>query len=171
MIHLIVLQASNWTPQSSLFPSSSKAQVTSICGFVRGVSSSLDKYFTSDEIPDVIDDRNFVNLPSEFLYQLKLLPLPDVDPNTLPKLVEGELKLWLPASEPRPADLSDVSLFFELNRLSHFRFGPMKRLDFCHCSAAFTNLSFCQVDIKSASSEIEGELIAGESYLIDLNEG
>lgn len=154
-----------------MFPNSSRAQVTSICGFVRGVSSSFDKYFTSDEIPEVIEDLNFVNQPSEFLYPLKLLPLPDVEPKTLPKFVEGELKLWLPAKEPSPADLSDVSLFFELNKLSLFRFGPIKRFDFYLYSAAFTNFSFCWVDIKSASSDIDGEFIAGESYQIDLNDG
>lgn len=100
-----------------------------------------------------------------------MLPLPEVDPNTLPKLVEGELKLWLPARDPSPADLSDTSLFLELNRLSHLRFGPTNKFDFCLYSAAFTNLSFYWVDIRSASSKLDWEFWAGESYQIDLNEG
>ncbi len=49
-------------------------------------------YFTSDEIPDVIELQNLVSLPSDCLL-LKLLPLPEVEPKTLPRLVEGELKL------------------------------------------------------------------------------
>lgn len=92
----------------------------------------------------MIDDLNLESFPSEFLKLLKLLPLPEVDPKMLPKFVEGELKLWLPARDPRPADHSEVSLCFELNRWSHFRLGPISKFDFCLVtSAALTNLSHC----------------------------
>jgi hypothetical protein len=57
------------------------------------------------------------------------LPLPEVDPKTLPKFVEGELKLWDPASETRPADTSEDSLRLELNRLPWIG-APINKLDF-----------------------------------------
>jgi len=149
-----------------LFPSSSIAQLKSIYGFVRGVSSSFSKYFITS--PPVIELRNLESLFSVLLV-LKLLPLPDVDPKTLPRFVEGELKLWLPAREPSPADLSEVSLCFELKSVLFLIFGPMKRFDFClGTESAFKNLSFYYVLYKSYSSslsEYEGDLIIGDSYL------
>lgn len=63
----MMLHASNWTLHSSLFPNSTSALAISFDGLSRGVRSSFERYFTSDEIPEVIEDLNFVSHPSEFL--------------------------------------------------------------------------------------------------------
>ena len=73
--------ASNWDCQSFLLERPSSAVLNSCYGFFKGVSSSFEKYLTSCAI-DPIEDQNPIDFSGLPLIELKLDPLPEVDPKT-----------------------------------------------------------------------------------------